>query len=520
MQHVYAIQVYFLYLLYISVFNVVHIRDREGSIMFKELQKNQCGTIIPLLNIMTIMLITLFSSSAYAAVALPPTITSISPTSGPVAGGTNITITGTGFTGATAVTVGGVSATTIVVVSATSITATTPAGITGARDVVVITPGGTATSVGLFTYVASNANPALDSSVQGQIVGQVLSIQHFVNAQNSNLSSRLQRLHSGFVNGSSYSSRLMTPTTIQEALYASESYLLASNSSELPAILATDAEENHKVTGLWFGGGLNYGSINAEAVSSNRFTSGNISVGMDHLLKSNLIIGAVAGFGWDTTKIGTQGTETTTTSPSVSMYASYNPMNNTFIDGWLGYGRSSLKNQRWESTDSVFVNGNRTANSYFGSLSLSTVVQISPVKFEPFIRGEFLYSTLGSYNESGNSTRLLSYDAMKFNAASAVVGAVASYDISTSSGTFTPLIEGQYMQTNNISATQNLFFSNVTSTVYSLNLQSIPTNISTAKLGLLYRNKQGITGEVKLGFSKGNNSYISRVLNAQVSIPF
>ncbi|MDQ6967160.1 MAG: autotransporter domain-containing protein [Mariprofundaceae bacterium] len=492
--------------------------------MLKKLQQSKRGTIVLLLKIMTIMFITLFSSfSAYAAAIAPPTITitSITPSSGPVAGGTNVTITGTNFTGAPAVTIGGAAATGVVVVNATSITATTPVGTAGARDVAVTTQVGTATNMGLFTYVSSNSNPALDSSVQGQIVGQVLSIQHFVNAQNRSLSSRLQRLHSGFITGSSSSSRLMTPTTIQEALYALEPYLLASNSSELPVISPTNAEENHKVTGLWFGSDLNYGSINAEGVSNNRFTSGSLSIGMDHLLKSNLIIGAVAGFGWDTTKIGAQGTETTTTSPSVSMYASYNPNKNTFIDGWLGYGRSSLNNRRWESTDNVFVHGDRTANSYFGSLSLSTAVQVSTVKFEPFVRGEFLYSTLGSYNESGNSTRLLNYNAMKFNAASAVVGAVASYDISTSSaGTFTPLIEGQYMQTNNISATQNLFFSNAASTVYSLDLQSIPTNISTAKLGLRYQNKQGITGEVKLGFSKGNNSYISRVLNAQMSIPF
>jgi len=84
----------------------------------------------------------------------PPTISSVSPSSGALAGGTAITITGTNLTGATSVTVGGSAATSVVVVSATSITAVTPAGTLGAKNVVLTTPGGTATATNAFTYVA------------------------------------------------------------------------------------------------------------------------------------------------------------------------------------------------------------------------------------------------------------------------------------------------------------------------------------------------------------------------------
>ncbi len=58
---------------------------------------------------------------------LPPTITKLSPTSGPVAGATTVSITGSEFTAATSVTFGGVPATTYKVNSATSITAVAPA---------------------------------------------------------------------------------------------------------------------------------------------------------------------------------------------------------------------------------------------------------------------------------------------------------------------------------------------------------------------------------------------------------
>ena len=84
-----------------------------------------------------------------------PTITTVSPSSGPLAAGTAFTITGTNLTGATSVKVNGVAATSVVVVSATSITAKTPTGTAGAKSVAVTTVGGTATKASAFTYVAA-----------------------------------------------------------------------------------------------------------------------------------------------------------------------------------------------------------------------------------------------------------------------------------------------------------------------------------------------------------------------------
>ena len=63
------------------------------------------------------------------------------PDDGPAAGGTLVTITGTGFTSATAVDFGTMPATNFTVVSDNSITADSPAG-TGTVDVTVTTPGG------------------------------------------------------------------------------------------------------------------------------------------------------------------------------------------------------------------------------------------------------------------------------------------------------------------------------------------------------------------------------------------
>ena len=85
--------------------------------------------------------------------ASPPTISSVSPVIGATAGGTSVTITGTGFVSGATVTIGGVSATGVIWVSATSITVIAPAGASGAQNVVVTNPSTlSGTAAGAFTY--------------------------------------------------------------------------------------------------------------------------------------------------------------------------------------------------------------------------------------------------------------------------------------------------------------------------------------------------------------------------------
>jgi hypothetical protein len=94
----------------------------------------------------------------------PPRVTSVSVTSGPAAGGTGVTVTGTGFTGATAVTFGATPAPSFTVNGDTSITVVSPAASAGTVDVTVTTAGGTssASSTDQFTFIAAPAVSGLN----------------------------------------------------------------------------------------------------------------------------------------------------------------------------------------------------------------------------------------------------------------------------------------------------------------------------------------------------------------------
>ncbi len=89
-----------------------------------------------------------------------PQVTSVSPTDGVLAGGTPITISGSGFVVGASVTIGGQLAKSVSVTSGTLITAVTPAGVPGASTLLVTNPGGLISGLsGGFTYSATAAPP-------------------------------------------------------------------------------------------------------------------------------------------------------------------------------------------------------------------------------------------------------------------------------------------------------------------------------------------------------------------------
>jgi hypothetical protein len=97
-----------------------------------------------------------------AAPAPPPApvpgVLVVAPTYGATAGGTPVTITGSGFAAGTTVMFGAAAATAVTVVDATTITAMTPAAANGWVDVVVTSPGGALLSLpGGFTYADMTA---------------------------------------------------------------------------------------------------------------------------------------------------------------------------------------------------------------------------------------------------------------------------------------------------------------------------------------------------------------------------
>jgi hypothetical protein len=144
----------------------------------------------------------------YNKVTYPtPTITSFTPTTGSAQN--VITITGTNFHEVSSVKVGGVEVDSFVVNSATSVTARVSTGATG--NVSLVTPGGTATSSGTFTFY-SPATITSFTPTQG-VTGTTVTITgtNFTGAS---------QVKFGTISASSFT--VTSPTTIQATVAAGE----------------------------------------------------------------------------------------------------------------------------------------------------------------------------------------------------------------------------------------------------------------------------------------------------------
>lgn len=96
----------------------------------------------------------------FTAATPAPGIIQVSPSSGPAAGATLVTLTGFNFVSGTVVSFGSVTSSTVSVVSPSSITAVSPAGSAGSVDVTVTNPDGQFARVANgFTYQAGTVQP-------------------------------------------------------------------------------------------------------------------------------------------------------------------------------------------------------------------------------------------------------------------------------------------------------------------------------------------------------------------------
>ena len=113
-----------------------------------------------------------FGGSAGTTTGTQPTISTVSPNTGSAAGGTSVTINGSGFIPGVTVSFGGVPATNVNVVSSTQITLTAPSGAVGAVPVTVTSPygffGGLSSG---FTYLVATPQLTSVAPTEGLLVG-------------------------------------------------------------------------------------------------------------------------------------------------------------------------------------------------------------------------------------------------------------------------------------------------------------------------------------------------------------
>jgi hypothetical protein len=170
-----------------------------------------------------------------------PVVTSLSPTTGPIAGGTVVTITGTGFTGATSVTFGGTPAA-VTAVTATTITVTAPAHTAGTVDVLVTTPSGTSANTAADNFIYTSGPTVTSISPKaGPVEGGTL----------------VTITGSGFTGATSvtFGGTSVTPTVVNDTTITATSPARAAGTVDVLVVTPLGTSANTAADDFVYGGG-------------------------------------------------------------------------------------------------------------------------------------------------------------------------------------------------------------------------------------------------------------------------
>ena len=198
-------------------------------------------------------------------------------------------------------------------------------------------------------------------------------------------------------------------------------------------------------TGIWISGNLGFGTRKETSDGSGlRFTTDGISVGIDRWFSEALVLGVGFGYAWDTTDIDDEGTKNSTNGWSLSAYASYQPTQNTFIDGLIGYGDLNMDTARFVPSVAAFAQSGRDGDQVFGSLSAGYEYRNHGVLLSPYGRLDFSLNSLDETTEIGAGLNALTYEDEDLDSGQLSLGLRAESRHEMSFGWVVPRVRVEY----------------------------------------------------------------------------
>jgi uncharacterized protein YhjY with autotransporter beta-barrel domain len=368
----------------------------------------------------------------------------------------------------TAVTIAAAPGSGTAVVSGTDIIYTAAAGFSGSVQFsyTLTNAFGTSAAVIVNITVTARTNAANDTQVKGLVAAHGQSASRFATAQLGNFSRRLESLHGDGWARSSFGLGFAQPVAPAKPLLAQwnedevdrvvgaslqagmrkvgwpllsqaspvDAKPLAGAGKDLDALPELPNKTTNNVKqelSLWIAGTVDFGQRNANGQQEGfRFTTNGISMGADYRLSDQLTIGVGTGYSRDRSDIGENGSKSVGQSVVATVYGSFRPTPNIFVDGMLGYGALNFDSTRYVTDDGSFATGQRGGNQLFVALSSGYEFRGNSWMWSPYGKLDLASTTLGQYTEAAAGNNALTY---------------FKQSVRTSSGTLGLRTEGQYL---------------------------------------------------------------------------
>lgn len=302
------------------------------------------------------------------------------------------------------------------------------------------------TSSVVTVTVNARPDPSADPDVRSSTDQQFRQTQRFVRSQIDNIGGRLDQLHSEGDNRGGMAVRMsqVRPRLASALPFGSAPAPAPNETGAMPAVAlgGTAAQPVGTVAAgaaaasaagamfdetprwsIWASGDISFGKQQPSGQVETRFTSQGLTVGMDGRFSDNLKLGAAFGFGWDNSRIGTNGSENDASNASLAFYGSWRAAPQFYIDGIVGLGYGNINTTRYSTTGAVFLDGKRRTSQTFAAVIATWEGRIGNIEFAPYLRADGIWIHLSPYSEIGSTTWALAFQAADENSFSGVGGA-------------------------------------------------------------------------------------------------
>jgi len=320
--------------------------------------------------------------------------------------------------------------------------------------------GGSSTPAVVTVTVAGRPDPAADRAIVGLLAAQSETLRRFSRTQISNFQRRLESLHRrssteqtvtaspGTGEGSSAPVRLAAGPLLYPPSNATDTARM-SNSVNLAALSdGVGSRPGAGQSGLpnfWFDGILNFGTRDATASRNGlEFRTNGVSLGLDRRINDRWVLGIGAGFSRDRTDIGSDGTQNLARAFSMAAYGSFQPTENTFVDGLIGVGSVEFDTRRFVAPANDYARGNRDGRQVFGSVSAGFERRSGGLLVSPYARLDLFADRLNQSTESGARQYALTYFGETSRSAQGSAGVRAELIRATSFGWVVPRVRTEY----------------------------------------------------------------------------
>lgn len=163
-------------------------------------------------------------------------------------------------------------------------------------------------------------------------------------------------------------------------------------------------------------------------------------VGLDYRYSDSFVLGFAIGQTKDNAIFMNNAGFLKSRASTATMYGTWLPSDNVSIDGYLGYGKLRLDNQRQFTLNLISgtMSSNTTGQQIMAGLSAGYETDVGRLNFAPSFNLDYIKTTINSYNESGSgndpniSLLALHYSERKVTSLTSSVGgrlgSAANYD--------------------------------------------------------------------------------------------